>query len=259
MDPSNSSVAAGSSSGAKRRGRPPGSGNKAKIPTQWTPSAGGPLRIGAPRQDEANRAATGASGALTLRGPAPGGALNSPSPLAAAPAPRAQGSVDRALWEVAVALGPPAADPPAPPENGVVAAPRHLAAAMLGPLITPGSRFLELLVVVDAPGFSFLRLPDAVRRVIYAPSAAAGEIALGKQSRPELLWPMDILLGAGAMSSSPAAGGPLPSVIASASATTSSSASSWGRLRPRCRSSPPVASAAPTPSPRRSEEEVLAR
>jgi hypothetical protein len=32
MDPSASSAAAGSSSGAKRRGRPPGSRNKAKIP-----------------------------------------------------------------------------------------------------------------------------------------------------------------------------------------------------------------------------------
>jgi hypothetical protein len=68
---------------------------------------------------------------------------------------------------------------------------------MLGPLISPGSRFLELLVVIDAPSFSSLRLPDAVRRVIYAPGAAAGEIALGEQSRPKLLWPVDILLGAG--------------------------------------------------------------
>jgi hypothetical protein len=66
---------------------------------------------------------------------------------------------------------------------------------MLGPLIGPGSRFLELLVVVDAPGFSSLRLPDAVQRVVYAPSAAAGEIALGEQSRPDLFWPVDILLG----------------------------------------------------------------
>jgi hypothetical protein len=33
--------------------------------------------------------------------------------------------------------------------------------------------------------------------VIYAPGAAAGEIALGEQSRPDLLWPVDILLGAG--------------------------------------------------------------
>jgi hypothetical protein len=68
---------------------------------------------------------------------------------------------------------------------------------MLGPLIGPGSRFLELLVVVDAPGFSSLRLPDAVRRVVYAPGAAAGEIALGEQSRPDLFWHVDILLGAG--------------------------------------------------------------
>jgi hypothetical protein len=68
---------------------------------------------------------------------------------------------------------------------------------MLGPLIGPGSRFLEHLVVVDAPGFSSLRLPVAVRRVVYAPGAAAGEIALGEQSRPDLFWPVDILLGAG--------------------------------------------------------------
>jgi hypothetical protein len=68
---------------------------------------------------------------------------------------------------------------------------------MLGPLISPGSRFLELLVVVDAPGFNSLRLLDAVRRVVYAPGAAAGEIALGEQSRPDLFWPVDILLGVG--------------------------------------------------------------
>jgi hypothetical protein len=68
---------------------------------------------------------------------------------------------------------------------------------MLGPLIGPGSRFLELLLVVDAPGFNSLRLPDAVRRVVYAPGAAAGEIALGEQSRLDLFWPMDILLGVG--------------------------------------------------------------
>jgi hypothetical protein len=68
---------------------------------------------------------------------------------------------------------------------------------MLGPLIGLGSRFLELLVVVDAPGFSSLRLPDAVRRVVYAPGAAAGEITLGEQNRPDLFWPVDILLGAG--------------------------------------------------------------
>jgi hypothetical protein len=135
---------------------PPGSGNKAKIPARWTPGAGGPLRIDAPRQGEANRATPGTSSALTLRGPTLGGALNSPSLLAVAPAPCSPGSIDQVLWEVEAALGPPppAADGPgpqeaAPPANGVVATPRPLAAAMLGPLIAPGSRFLELLVVVD--------------------------------------------------------------------------------------------------------------
>jgi hypothetical protein len=67
---------------------------------------------------------------------------------------------------------------------------------MLGPLVAPGSRFLELLVVVDAPGFSSLRLPDAIRRAIHAYGPAAGEIALGEQSRPDLFWPVDILFGA---------------------------------------------------------------
>jgi hypothetical protein len=68
---------------------------------------------------------------------------------------------------------------------------------MLGPLVAPGSRFLELLVVVDAWSFDSLRLPDAVRRVIYAPDASSREVALVEQSRPELLWPVDIILRAG--------------------------------------------------------------
>jgi hypothetical protein len=68
---------------------------------------------------------------------------------------------------------------------------------MLGPLIAPGSLFLELLVVVDVWSFNSLRLPDTVWRVVYAPGAASGEIALGEQSRPDLFWPVDILLGAG--------------------------------------------------------------
>jgi hypothetical protein len=68
---------------------------------------------------------------------------------------------------------------------------------MLGPLVALGSRFLELLVVVDDWSFVSLRLPDAVRRVIYAPGASSGEVALVEQSRPELLWPVDIILGAG--------------------------------------------------------------
>jgi hypothetical protein len=76
MDPSASSAVAGPSSGAKRRGCPPDSGNKTKVPARWTPGTGCPLRIGTPRQGEANRAALGTFGALTLQGPAPGGALN---------------------------------------------------------------------------------------------------------------------------------------------------------------------------------------
>jgi hypothetical protein len=70
---------------------------------------------------------------------------------------------------------------------------------MLGPLIALGSHFLELLIVVDAPFFNSLRLPNTVRRVVYAPSTAAEEIALGEQSRPDLFWPVDILLGDGSI------------------------------------------------------------
>jgi hypothetical protein len=77
-----------------------------------------PLRIGALRQDEANRATPGTSNALTLRGPAPGGALDAPSPMAVASAPRSPGSIARALREVEVTLGPLplAAEAPGPQE-----------------------------------------------------------------------------------------------------------------------------------------------
>jgi hypothetical protein len=78
----------------------------------------------------------------------------------------------------------------------VVVTPRHLATEMLGPLIALRSHFLELLVAIDAWGFISLRLPDAVRRVIYAPGASSGEVVLVEQSKPELLWPVDIILGA---------------------------------------------------------------
>jgi hypothetical protein len=108
------------------------------------------------------------------------------------------------LREVEAALGPlpSAVDDPgpqevAPPATGVVVTPRRLAAEMLRPLITPGSRFLELLVVIEAWSFISLRLPDAVQRVIYAPDFSTGEVVLVEQSRPELLWPVDIILGAG--------------------------------------------------------------
>jgi hypothetical protein len=51
---------------------------------------------------------------------------------------------------------------------------------MLGPLVALGSCFLELLVVVDAPGFNSLWLLDTIRRVVHAHGPAAGEIALGE-------------------------------------------------------------------------------
>jgi hypothetical protein len=120
------------------------------------------------------------------------------------PAPRPAGSIDRALREVEAALGPlpsvaDALGPQevAPPATRVAATPRRLAAEMLGPLIAPGSRFLELLVFVEAWSFITLRLPDAVRRSIHAPGFSIGEVVLVEQSRLELIWPVDIILGAG--------------------------------------------------------------
>jgi hypothetical protein len=68
---------------------------------------------------------------------------------------------------------------------------------MLGSLIAPRSCFLELLVIVEAWSFISLWLPEAVRRVIYAPGSSSREVVLVEQSRPELLWPVDIILGAG--------------------------------------------------------------
>jgi hypothetical protein len=96
--------------GGKAPRVPPGSRNKAKVPVRWTPGARGPLRIGAPMQGAANRAAPGTSSALALRGPAPGGALNTPSPVAAVPAPRAPGGIDRVFREVEARPRPPPPD-----------------------------------------------------------------------------------------------------------------------------------------------------
>jgi hypothetical protein len=108
------------------------------------------------------------------------------------------------LREVEAALGPlplvaDAAGPQevAPPATGVVATLHHLAAEMLGPLIAPGSRFLELLVIVEAWSFISLWLPDVFWRVRYALGFSVGEVVLVEQSRPELLWPVDNILGAG--------------------------------------------------------------
>jgi hypothetical protein len=81
--------------------------------------------------------------------------------------------------------------------TGVVKTPRRLAAVALGPLIAPGSHFLELLVIVQFWIFTTLRLPDVVRWAISTPGLSVGEVVLVEQSRPELIWPMDIILGAG--------------------------------------------------------------
>jgi hypothetical protein len=79
----------------------------------------------------------------------------------------------------------------------MVTTPRRLAAAALGPLITWGSHFLEILVVVQDCSFTSLRLPEAIRRVLFAPGLSVGEVVLVEQSRPELIWPVDIILGMG--------------------------------------------------------------
>jgi hypothetical protein len=107
------------------------------------------------------------------------------------------------LREVEAALGPlpPLVDGSGPQEvaplaNRVVATPRRRAAELLGPLVASGSHFLELLDVFDVLSFNSLWLPNAVRRVIYAPDASSGEVTLVEQSMPDLLWPVDILLGA---------------------------------------------------------------
>jgi hypothetical protein len=77
----------------------------------------------------------------------------------------------------------------------MVGNPRRLAAAALGPLIAPGSHFLELPVVVQDGTFVTLRLPDAIRRAFSILGFGVGEVTLVEQSRPELIWPMESILG----------------------------------------------------------------
>jgi hypothetical protein len=123
--------------------------------------------------------------------------------------------------------------------------------AALGPLIAPGSHFLELLVVVEYWSFTTLRLPDVVQRVISVLGLSVGEVVLVEQSMPELIWPVDIILSAGG------------NVVLSGCWTAFALGHrlcvgnrliihfKLGNWRPRCGSSPPQPSTAPTPSPRR--------
>jgi hypothetical protein len=73
------------------------------------------------------------------------------------------GSIDRALQEAEAIQGPlpPAVVAPvlqkvAPFVTGVVATPHRLAAAALGPIVTRGSQFLELLIAVKDWSFTTL-------------------------------------------------------------------------------------------------------
>jgi hypothetical protein len=118
--------------------------------------------------------------------------------------PRSVGSIDRALEEAKAILGAlsPVAEAPVPKElapfvTGVVMIPCRLAMAVLGPLIAPGSHILELLIVVQDWSFTTLRLPEAIWRVLSAPGLSVGEVTLVEQSRPELIWPVDVILGVG--------------------------------------------------------------
>jgi hypothetical protein len=64
----------------------------------------------------------------------------------------------------------------APFVTGLDTTPHHLAAAVLGPLIAPGSHFLELIVNVQAWSFTTLHLPEAIQRVLSAPGLAGCEV-----------------------------------------------------------------------------------
>jgi hypothetical protein len=95
--------------------------------------------------------------------------------------------------------------------------------------------------------------------VIHAPGAAAGEIILGEQSRPDLFWPVDILLGAGGDTVLAERWRALAHGLCLRVGDHLVFRFKLGRWRPRCGSSLLLVSAAPNPSSRRSEEETLAR
>jgi hypothetical protein len=61
--------------------------------------------------------------------------------------------VEATLGPLPLVADDPGPQEAAPPAIRVVATPRRLAAEMLGPLIAPGSHFLELLIAIDAWSF----------------------------------------------------------------------------------------------------------
>jgi hypothetical protein len=71
----------------------------------------------------------------------------------------------------------------APFAIGLVATPCCLSAVALGSL-----------VVVQACSFTTLCLPEAIQRVLSALGLSVGKVMLVEQSRPELTWPVDVIL-----------------------------------------------------------------
>jgi hypothetical protein len=56
---------------------------------------------------------------------------------------------------------------------------------------------LEFLIDVSAWSFITLRLPEAIWRVLSTTGLAVGELVLVEQSRPCLVWLVDVILGVG--------------------------------------------------------------
>jgi hypothetical protein len=59
------------------------------------------------------------------------------------------------------------------------------------------SHFLELLIDVHAWSFTTLRLPEAIQRFLSVSGLVVGEVALVEQSRPELVWLVDVIFSIG--------------------------------------------------------------
>jgi hypothetical protein len=250
MDSFSAFVAASSSATEKkRRDRPSGSKNKLKVAAVGAPGSGTPIHSEALAQFGGRRAAPNFSTALKLWDPVPSSTMTMLSSLAVAmSAPRPLKSKDRALKVVAAALGPlaPAVEAVAPPvaapfETGLVTVRRRLATLALGNLVALGSHFLEFLIDIGAWNFNALRPLEAIQWVLSTLGLGVDEVALVEQSRPALVWPVDVVLGVGGGAVFSGAGGPLSLATTSSSVTASSSASSSGRSKSRCGSLMPMA------------------